>query len=236
MITSAKRVGTKNCCANSDEKSVIAIVSVSSISSPAPRQGEESDKLISHFHMDAREKIIRFYNQHKRMPSYTEIGELVGYASKNAVSKLVHKLIGAGFLEKDAKGKIRLSLAAGEVPLLGLVEAGIPTTADSDMLDSLSIEEYLIPKKEKTFILEVKGDSMIEAHIDEGDLIIAERAETARDGEIVVAEVDGGWTLKYYKTNGTKAWLEPANKYLKPIHPEEYLRVAAIVRGVIRKY
>lgn len=120
--------------------------------------------------------------------------------------------------------------------MLGLVEAGIPSTVDSDMLDTLSIEEYLIPKKEKTFILEVKGDSMIEAHIDEGDLVIAERAQSARDGDIVVAEVDGGWTLKYFKTDGNKVWLEPANRLLKPIYPEFDLRVAAVVKGVIRKY
>jgi SOS regulatory protein LexA len=170
------------------------------------------------------------------MPSYAEIMKLVGYKSKNAVSKLVHKLIDAGVLEKDAQGKLIPTLAAGEVPLLGLVEAGIPSTADSDILDTLSIEEYLIPKKEKTFILEVKGDSMIEAHIDEGDLVIAERTPTARDGDIVVAEVDGGWTLKYFKSDGTKVWLEPANSRLKPIYPEYELRVAAVVKGVIRKY
>lgn len=186
--------------------------------------------------MEHKDKILQFYNRNKRMPSYAEIMELVGFKSKNAASKLVHRLIDAGFLEKDTKGRLSLSLAAGEVPLLGLVEAGIPTTADSDTLDTLSIEEYLIPKKEKTFILEVKGDSMIEAHIDEGDLVIAERAETARDGDIVVAEVDGGWTLKYFKTKGDKIWLEPANARLKPIYPEYELRVAAVVKGVIRKY
>lgn len=170
------------------------------------------------------------------MPSYAEIMELLGFKSKNAVYKLVHKLIDAGILQKDASGKLRPTLSAGEVPLLGLVEAGIPSTADGDMLDTLSIDEYLIPEKEKTFILEVKGDSMIEAHIDEGDLVIAERATTAKDGQIVVAEVDGGWTLKYFRCKGDKVWLEPANKFLKPIYPEYELRVAAIVKGVIRKY
>jgi len=186
--------------------------------------------------MDHQEKIFKFYNQHKRMPSYAEIMDLVGFKSKNAVSKLVHKLIDAGILEKDAQGKIIPTVAMGEIPMLGLVEAGIPSTADSQTLDTLSIEEYLIPKKEKTFILEVKGDSMIEAHIDEGDLVIAERSQTAKNGDIVVAEVDGGWTLKYFKTDGKKVWLEPANKNLKPIYPEYELRVAAIVKGVIRKY
>ncbi len=186
--------------------------------------------------MEAKDKILSFHREHKRMPSYSEIMELVGYKSKNAVSKLVHKLIDAGVLDKDAQGKLIPSLAAGEVPLLGLVEAGIPDTADSEVLDTLSIEEYLIPKKEKTFILEVKGDSMIEAHIDEGDLIIAERSQTAKDGDIVVAEVDGGWTLKYFRKQGNKIWLQPANKNYAPIYPEYELRIAAVVTGVIRKY
>lgn len=170
------------------------------------------------------------------MPSYAEIMELVGFKSKNAVSKLVHKLIDAGILEKDNQGKLVPAVGAGAVPLLGLVEAGIPTTADSQTLDTLSIEEYLVPKKEKTFLLEVKGDSMIEAHIDEGDLVIAERSQSAKNGDIVIAEVDGGWTLKYFKTDGKQVWLEPANKHLKPIYPEYEMRVAAVVKGVIRKY
>jgi SOS regulatory protein LexA len=186
--------------------------------------------------MDYKEKIFSFYHKHKRMPSYSEIMTLVGFKSKNAVSKLVHKLIDAGVLKKDAQGKLIPAVGAGEIPLLGLVEAGIPSLADSQTLDTLSIEEYLIPKKEKTFILEVKGDSMIEAHIDEGDLVIAERAQSARDGDIVVAEVDGAWTLKYFKTDGTKTWLMPANKNYKAIYPEFEMRIAAIVKGVIRKY
>ncbi len=186
--------------------------------------------------MDHKDKIFAFYNQNKRMPSYAEIMDLVGFKSKNAVSKLVHKLIDAGVLEKDGQGRLIPAMAAGEIPILGLVEAGIPSVADGDQLDTLSVEEYLVPHKDKTFILEVKGDSMIEAHIDEGDLVIAERTEVARDRDIVIAEVDGGWTMKYFRTDGRKQWLEPANKFLKPIYPEESLRIAAIVKGVIRKY
>jgi len=186
--------------------------------------------------MDHKDKIFDFYHKHKRMPSYSEIMNLVGFKSKNAVAKLVNKLVDAGVLQKDAQGKLLPAIGMGEVPLLGLVEAGIPSLADSETLDTLSIEEYLIPKKEKTFILEVKGDSMIEAHIDEGDLVIAERAQIARDGDIVVAEVDGAWTLKYFKTDGQKIWLRPANKNYQDIYPEFEMRVAAIVKGVIRKY
>jgi len=185
-----------------------------------------------------KSKIFDFYAQRKRMPSYAEIMKLVGFKSKNAVAKLVAKLIEEGVLGKDAQGKLVPSRSFGEVPLLGLVEAGIPSMADQELLESISLDNYLIPNKEKTFILEVKGDSMIEAHIEEGDLVIAERAETAKNGEIVVAEVDGEWTLKYLRKDTVKnsMWLEPANKNYKPIHPQHSLRIAAVIRGVIRKY
>lgn len=170
------------------------------------------------------------------MPSYSEIMSLVGYSSKNAVSKLVHKLIDAGVLEKDEKGKLLPRTILGEVPMLGLVEAGVPSVAESQMLDTVSIENFLIQDKENSFMLEVKGDSMIEAHIDEGDFVIAERRETAKDGDIVVAEVDGEWTLKYFKQQGGKTFLRPGNKNYADIYPESDLRIAAIVRGVVRKY
>lgn len=181
-------------------------------------------------------KIISFYEANKRMPSYSEIMKLVGFKSKNAVAKLISKLIDEGIVTKDSQGKLIPSRGFSDVPLLGLVEAGVPSVAESHTLDTLNVDEYLITKKEQSFMLEVKGDSMIEAHIAEGDLVIAERTESARDGDIVIAEVDGEWTLKYFKTDGKKQWLLPANKNYAPIYPEESLRVAAVVKGVIRKY
>ncbi len=183
-----------------------------------------------------KEKILSFYKSHKRMPSYKEIMDLVGYKSKNAVYKLVNKLVAEGVVEKDSSGKLIPAFIFGEIPVLGLIEAGIPSVADSDMLDSISIDNYLIEDKEKTFLLEVKGDSMIDAHIEEGDFVIAERTNIARPGDIVVAEVDKEWTLKYYRTEGRMSWLEPANKNYEPIYPAESLRIAAVVKGVIRKY
>jgi repressor LexA len=183
-----------------------------------------------------KNKIVAFYERERRMPSYQEIMNLVGFKSKNAVYKLIEKLIEEGVVSKDAQGKLIPAQRLSEIPLLGLVQAGIPSEADAQTLDTMSLDGYLIKDREHTFLLEVKGDSMIEAHIEEGDLVIAQRTETARDGDIVVAEVDGEWTLKYYKKSGDKTWLMPANKNYKPIYPQESLRIAAIVRGVIRKY
>lgn len=170
------------------------------------------------------------------MPSYTEIMELVGFKSKNAVAKLVTKMIDEGIVSKDSAGKLIPSRMFDEVPLLGLVEAGFPTTVEESTSDTLSIDEYLIEHKEATYILEVKGDSMIEAGICEGDLVIVERGKQPRIGDIVIAEVDGGWTMKYYRKKGNQVYLEPANKNYKNIYPTYDLKIAAIVKGVVRKY
>ena len=183
-----------------------------------------------------KDKIISFYKRTKRMPSYAEIMKLLGFKSKNAVYKLVNKLVGEGMLDKDSSGRLVPNKLFGEVPVLGLVEAGFPTAAEEELVDTMSLDDYLIENKEATYLLEVKGESMIDAGIQEGDLVIAERRGDPKDGDIVIAEVDGGWTMKYYKKKGNLVYLQPANKNYLPIYPEYDLKIAAIVRGVIRKY
>lgn len=170
------------------------------------------------------------------MPVYTEVMKLVGFKSKNAVSKLIHKLIDEGVLDKDSSGHLIPNKLIGEVPMLGLVEAGFPTVAEENLLGTMNIDDYLIEDKDSTYLLKVKGESMIDAGICDGDLVIAEKKSQARDGDIVIALVDGGWTMKYYRNRLGKIYLEPANKNFKPIYPEQELEIAAIVKGVIRKY
>lgn len=170
------------------------------------------------------------------MPSYAEVMKLVGFKSKNAAYKLVEKLIEAGVLDKDNKGKLVPTRGLDEIPLLGLVEAGFPSSAEEAIDNTVSLDDYLIEHKDSTYLLEVKGDSMIDAGIQEGDLVLAERRGEPKPGDIVIAEVDGGWTMKYYRKKGSQIYLEPANKKYKPIYPEYDLKVAAIVKGVIRKY
>ncbi len=185
-----------------------------------------------------KNKILNFYRDNKRMPAYQEIMSLVGFKSKNAVYKLINKLVADEVLDKDSRGRLIPNQLVGEVPLLGLVEAGFPTMAEEHVLDTMNIDQYLIgdKNKNKTYMLEVKGDSMIEAGINEGDLVIAVKGGEPKDGDIVIADVDGGWTMKYFRKKGSTVFLEPANKKYKPIYPEVSLSIAAIVRGVIRKY
>ncbi|HEU5114338.1 MAG TPA: S24 family peptidase, partial [Candidatus Paceibacterota bacterium] len=155
------------------------------------------------------------------------------------VFKLVNKLVELGVISKDAEGHITLVRSESEIPMLGLVEAGIPMIAEETDLDTLNLNAYLVEDRDKSYLLEVKGDSMIEEGIKEGDLVVAEKTGSgleAKEGDIVIAEVDGGWTMKYYRKKSGRVFLEPANKKYKPIYPEYDLKIAAIVKGVIRKY
>jgi repressor LexA len=157
------------------------------------------------------EKLISYYKSNKRMPSYSEMMKLFGYKSKNAVFKLVEKFVEAGVVMKDSMGRLIPNSLFDEIPLLGSVKAGFPSDV-TEIRNSMNLEDFLIDKSKDTYILEVDGDSMIDAHIADGDMVIVERADRAKDGEIVVAEIDGEWTMKYWREKGTKAWLEPANK------------------------
>ena len=121
-------------------------------------------------------------------------------------------------------------------PFLGLIEAGFPSPAEEELSDTMSFDEYLIDNKEASYILKVKGDSMIDAGICEGDMVVVERTNSPKPGQIVVAEIDGEWTMKYLRVRGGNFYLEPANKSYKPIVPEGELKIAAVVKAVVRKY
>ncbi len=185
--------------------------------------------------MNTEQKLIEFYRSSKRMPSYVEMMKLFGFKSKNAVARVIEKMVEAGVVAKDRMGKLIPTEIFTGMPLLGSVKAGFPATAE-EITDSLNIEDYLIKNKSSTYILEVDGKSMIDAHIDDGDLVIAERTNSAKEGDIVIAQVDGEFTMKYFRKTDGKVWLEPANKDFKPIFPKMDFQIEAVVKGVIRKY
>jgi repressor LexA len=174
------------------------------------------------------------------MPTYSEMLLLFGFKSKNAVARVVEKLIDAGLVAKDHLGRLIPSESFREgiinVPMLGYVTAGFPATVEEELADTVNLDDMLIKNKPLTYMLEVDGDSMIDAHIEKGDMVLVEKRATAKDGEIVIAEVDGEFTMKYFRKKGGKRWLEPANKNYKPIYPEHSLNINAVVKAVIRKY
>lgn len=185
-------------------------------------------------------KIESFYKDNKRMPTYSEMMKLFGFKSKNAVFRVVEKLVEEGLVTKDHLGRLvptqSFAESSSSVPWLGLVTAGLPADANEELLDTISLDDMLIGKKELSYMLEVDGDSMIEAHIEQGDMVLVERTNNAKDMDIVIAEVDGEYTMKYFRTKGGKSWLQPANKNYKSIYPEHSLNVIAKLKAVIRKY
>lgn len=183
-----------------------------------------------------KKQIKNFYKLNKRMPSYSEIMEMLKFKSKNSVFKLVNKLIEEDFLAKDEKGKLLPKAIFGKVRILGEVVAGFPSPAEEELADTMSLDEYLINNKDATYMLKVSGDSMKDAGIMEGDMVLADRSLTASSGDIVIAQIDNQWTIKYLRKTGKIIFLEPANSRYKRIYPQEELKIAAVVKAVIRKY
>ncbi len=180
-------------------------------------------------------KIRQFYKTQKRLPSYQELCDLFNYSSKTAAVYLVNKLIEADILEKDEKGKL-LPKKLFHIPHMGVIKAGYPTPMEPSLGDSIDFYEYILGMPGDMFSLTVKGDSMIEECIADGDIVIVERNDNPRNGDIVAACVDGEWTVKYFQRKNGRISLIPANPSYPVLHPRESLSIGGIVVSVIRKY
>ena len=162
--------------------------------------------------------------------------KVTGLKSTNAIAKHFQTWVKNGLLYKDHNGRFILADVVLGLPLLGTVEAGWPSAAEEELSDTMNLDEFLIHNREATYMLTVSGDSMIEAGIRPKDLVLVERGREPKDGDIVIAEIDSGWTMKYFYKKGAEVRLEPANKKYKTIYPKNELKIAAVVTAVVRKY
>ncbi|MEK9169485.1 MAG: LexA family transcriptional regulator [Patescibacteria group bacterium] len=184
---------------------------------------------------DRLSSIKKFFRKNRRLPSYSEMLKLFNISYKNAVFKIINKLIDLGFIEKDSK-KLSPTKKFFALPLLGVIKAGFPILAEENK-DYLTIDDYLIENPQTSFLLKVSGDSMTGVGIFEGDIVIIERNKNASIGTIVLAQIDNEWTLKILKTDRKKHvnYLEAANPKYPPFYPINDLQIYGIVKGVIRK-
>jgi SOS regulatory protein LexA len=185
---------------------------------------------------NATRKIRKFFLTHKRMPSHREICLIFGYATKASSQHLVKKLIASDILEKDDEGRLIPKHLFPPLTLLGTIQAGLPTPAEEQLLDTMSMGHYLVNDPERSYILRVSGDSMINAGINHGDFVVIEKDKTPQNGDIVVAQVDNDFTLKYFDRKDGKIKLIPANEKYSIIYPRENLIIFGVVISVIRKY
>lgn len=181
-------------------------------------------------------QIRQFLRHEGRMPGYGEMLGLFGYRSKNAVYGALKKLEEHGFVVKRRGRVAATPLLSGSVKLLGSVQAGFPSPAEEELADTLSLDEFLIRRPEATFMLTVQGDSMIGAGIMPGDMVLVEKGGTPKIHDIVVAQVDEEWTIKYYMKDAAGVRLEAANPKYQSIRPQRSLAIGGIVKAVIRKY
>jgi repressor LexA len=170
------------------------------------------------------------------MPTYAEMLDLFGVRSKSVVHYWIEKLLEKGILEKDANGFLKPMRLSFGIPLVGNVAAGFPSPAEEELREVISMDEYLVTKPDSSFLLKVTGDSMIDAGIMEGDLVIVERGRSPKSGDIVLAEVDGQWTMKYFRRKGKDVVLEAANSAYPVIRPKEELKIGGVITAAVRKY
>lgn len=177
----------------------------------------------------------KFFKKNRRLPSYSEMLSLFGFSSKNSVFKLINKLIEEKFLTK-INGKLSPTSKFFALPLLGNIKAGFPILAEENK-NYLTLDDYLIEDPTSSFLLKVSGDSMIQAGIFDGDIVVIERKKQPKIGDIVLAQIDNQWTLKFLKKDRRKNifYLEAANPKYPLFYPKENLQIYGVVKAVIRK-
>ncbi len=178
-----------------------------------------------------------FYAKERRLPGYNEMLVIFNYRSKNSIFQVLRVLENQGYLVKGPRGKIAPTAKfVGSIRNLGTVQAGIPVDVEQVEAPAVELDHFLAPNPEQTFLLQVRGDSMIDAHIAEGDFVLVEATPEANPGDIVVACVDNEWTLKYLDRDNQGFFFRPANKKFSNIRPKESLRIGGVVRSVIRNF
>jgi len=193
---------------------------------------------------ERQNQILEFVTEHimKRgfAPSIREISKAMGFASPRAAHKHLKTLEEAGYLARESKARgIRVfsldKMTTVSLPFLGFIAAGAPIEV-VEQREELAVPAALVGRK-PCYILQVKGNSMIEDHILSGDFIVVEKRETADDGEVVVALINNRTeaTLKRFYREKARIRLEPANSKMKPIYVRD-VAIQGAVRGLFRKF
>lgn len=178
-------------------------------------------------------------------PTLRQIADAIGVSSLATVHEHLQALEEKGLIKRKA-GKVRaielkevesnIAHENFEAPILGFIAAGEPIEPYTDPNATMEIPSTFVSGKKRTYVLQVRGQSMIEDHINDGDYVIIEQTEIARDGEIVVALLDNGMaTLKRFFKEATRIRLQPANATMQPIFVKN-VRIQGRVVGLVRRY
>ena len=190
--------------------------------------------------------IKQYIQSNGTAPTLKQIAESIGVSSLATVHEHLQALEAKGLITRKA-GKMRsIDLAQSNInlgqpegfdaPILGFIAAGAPIEPYTDPNATMNIPAAFVSGKKRTYVLQVRGESMIEDGIMDGDHVIIEQAEAANNGEIVVALLDNGMaTLKRFFRETTRIRLEPANAKMQPIFVKN-VRIQGKVVGLVRRY
>ncbi len=181
-----------------------------------------------------------FTREHGYPPSVREIGERVGLSSSSTVQCHLRTLEKKGLIKRDPTKPRALTSESDSiardvitVPLVGRVAAGMPITAAENIEEELALPASFV-RSSGSFMLRVQGESMVDAAILDGDLILVNPQKVANNGEIVVAMIDGEATVKSFYKEENRVRLQPQNKYMEPIYTDN-VDIVGKVSAVIRK-
>lgn len=182
-------------------------------------------------------KLQDYYVDWKSIPSYAKLCEVFGIASKSWVKTILGRLSDEGFIERTPDGVWVPTRQFFARPLAeSSVQAGMPVSVTATQGEFFVIDEMLIDTPSKTTLIPVRGDSMIEAGIHDGDIAVVEKRMSANIGDIVVAIVDNEFTLKTLDKERGHFMLRPANPSYPVIRPQGTLEIFGVLVGLIRKY
>jgi repressor LexA len=182
------------------------------------------------------EKLQDYYAEHKVIPSYSVLASLWGISAKSWVSECVRRFEEAGYLDWTPDRQLKPGARFFERRLADQpVQAGLPNPAVADGYDLITIDDHLIRVPSKTCLVRVKGESMIDAGILDGDLLVVEQQPNANVGDVVVAIVDNEFTVKYLARERNEFVLKPANKAFPVIRPRGRLEIFGVMAGLVRR-
>lgn len=184
------------------------------------------------------DRLRDYYAEARRIPTQQRICELIGFASKTAAKKLLERLEKAGFVERTPDDDAWMPTPRFfERHLADMaVRAGAPDMIEQSQGDLFLIDQYLVRQPSRTLMVPVKGDSMIDAGIHDGDLVVVERAKAAKAGDFVIAIVDNEFTLKELIIEKGRFVLKPHNPAYPVIRPQGQLEIFGVVTGLVRRY
>ncbi len=183
---------------------------------------------------NALKRLQDYYAEHQVLPSYARIAELLGVKSKSTASVIVSQLLLQRFLQFTPDQRLKPGARFFEHYVFDSVQAGLPNPANDDPPEAITLENFLIQRPSQTVLIRVKGYSMKDAGIFEGDLAVVERRHSANVGEIVVANLDNEFTLKYLDSDGDGHFLRPANRDFETIR--RGFEIFGVMVGLVRRY